>query len=90
MKPCKFSSSTRSFTSLRSCRAKTSAKDPEGTEVLDQVPTTGAEDAKMQKDPNVSPQASETPSATTRLTRKSRERQPTKRCKEWLKHDREL
>ena len=49
-------------------------------QVLDQVPTTGAKDAKMQKDPNVSSQASQTPNAKTRLTRQSRERQPTKRC----------
>ena len=57
-------------------------------QVLDQVPTTGAKDAKMQKDPNVGPQASLTPSAKTRLTRKSRERQPTKRCQECLKQAR--
>ena len=100
---------------LRSCRAKTSAKDSEGTEtrgftdrivevpvvperqcqpsaqLLDQVPTTGAKDAKMRKDPNVSPQASQTPSAKTRLTMSSRERQPTKRCQKWkcLKYERE-
>ena len=59
-------------------------------QVLDQIPTTGAKDAKMQKDPNVSPQASQTPSAKTRFTRKSRERQSTKRCQECLKHEREL
>ena len=43
-------------------------------QVLDQVPTTGAKDAKMHQDPNVSPQTSQTPSAKTRSTRKSRER----------------
>ena len=58
-------------------------------QVLDQVPTTGAKDAKMQKDPNVSPQASQTPSAKTIFTRKSREREPTKRCQERLRHERE-
>ena len=52
-------------------------------QVLDRIPTTGAKDAKMQKDPNVSPQASQTPSAKTRVTRKSRERQPMKRCQMW-------
>ena len=56
-------------------------------QVLDQAPTTGANDAKMQKDPNVSPRASQTPSAKTRFKRKSRERQPTKRCQECLKHE---
>ena len=45
--------------------------------------------AKVQTDPNVAPQTGQTPSANTRLTRKSRERQPTKRCQECLKHERE-
>ena len=36
-------------------------------QVLDQVPLTGAKDARMPKDQNVSPQSSQTPSATTRL-----------------------
>ena len=52
-------------------------------------PTTGAKDAKMQKDPNVSPQASQTPSERTRFTRKSCERQSTERRRECLKHERE-
>ena len=58
-------------------------------QVLDRIPTTGAKEATMQNDPNVSPQASQTPRAKTRLTRKSLERQPTKRCQECLKHERE-
>ena len=45
--------------------------------------------AKMQKVPNISPQASQTPSAKTGLTRKSHERQPTERRRECLKHDHE-
>ena len=49
-------------------------------QVFDQVPTTGANDTKMQQHPNVSPQASQTPSAKTRFgetvpdVRESRER----------------
>ena len=102
LKFCKFSSSTRWLKSLRSCRAKTSAKDPRygnswkfpdrivdvpvvlkrqchpRAQVLGRVPTTGAKDAKMQRDPKVSPQSGHTPSAKTIFTRKSRERQPTK------------
>ena len=39
-------------------------------QVFDQVSTTGAKDAKMHKDPHVSPQATQTPSAKTRFTRK--------------------
>ena len=58
-------------------------------QVLDQVPTTGAKDAKIPKDQNVSPQSSQTPSATTRLTMSSHERQPTKRCQKCLKHERD-
>ena len=45
--------------------------------------------AKKQKCQNVSPQASQTPSAKTRLTMSSQERQPTKRCQKCLKHERE-
>ena len=58
-------------------------------QVLDRTPTTGAKDATMQKDPNVSPQSSQTPSAKTRLKMSSRERQPMKRCQTCLKHERE-
>ena len=58
-------------------------------QVLDQVPTTDAKDVKMQEDPNDRPQASQTPSAKTRFTRKRRERQPTERRQECLKHERE-
>ena len=58
-------------------------------QVLDQVPTTGAKDAKLPEDQNVSPQSSQTPSATTRLTLSGHERQPTKRCQKCLKHERE-
>ena len=58
-------------------------------QVLDQVPTTGAKDANMPEDQNVSPQSSQTPSATTRLTLSGHERQPTKRCQKCLKHERE-
>ena len=58
-------------------------------QVLERVPTTCAKDAKVQKDPNVSPQASQTPSAKTRFTRKSRERQPMKGCQRWWRHERE-
>ena len=43
---------------------------------------TGAKDAKMQKDPIVSPQASQTPSAKTWLKGKSLERQPKIRRQE--------
>ena len=43
----------------------------------------------MQKDPNVSPEASQAPSAKTRPARKSHERQPTERRQECLKHERE-
>ena len=43
----------------------------------------------MQKDLNVSPQASQTPSAKARLARKSPERQPTERRQGCLKHERE-
>ena len=50
-------------------------------QVFERVPTTGAKDAKMQEDPKVSPQPSQTPSAKTRrLTMSGRERQPMKRC----------
>ena len=59
------------------------------TQVLDRIPTTGAKDATMQKDPNVSPQSNQTPSAKTRLTMSSHELQPTKRRQECLKHERE-
>ena len=45
--------------------------------------------AKMRKDPNVSPQASQTPRAKTRLARRSHERQPTEPRQECLKHERE-
>ena len=58
-------------------------------QVRDRIPTTGAKETKMQKDPNVSPQASQTPSAKTILTMSSHERQPTKRCQKCLKHERE-
>ena len=58
-------------------------------QVLDRIPTTGAKDATMQKDPNFSPQLSQTPSAKTRLTVSRHERQPTKRCQKCLKHERE-
>ena len=57
-------------------------------QVFGRVPTTGAKDAKMQKDPNVGPQAGQTPIAKTRFTRKSRDWQPTKRRQECLKHER--
>ena len=109
LKSCKFSSSTRWLKFLRSCRAKTSAKDPEGTDTrgssqncgrssraeeavpakCSRIPTTGAKDPTMQKDPNVSPQSNHKPSAKTRLTMSSHERQPTKRFQECLKHERE-
>ena len=59
-------------------------------QVLDQVPTTGAKDATMQKEPNVSPRANQTPSAKTRLTMSSHERQPVKRRQKCQKHEREL
>ena len=55
-------------------------------QVPDRIRTIDVEDARMQ---NVSPQASQTPRAKTRLTRKSRERQPTKRRQECLKHERD-
>ena len=42
-------------------------------QVLDQIPTTCAKDAKMHKYVNFSPQGSQTPSAKTRFTKKSRE-----------------
>ena len=58
-------------------------------QVFDRIPATDAKDATMQKDPNVSPQSNQTPSAPTRLTRKSHERQPRKRRQECLKHERE-
>ena len=58
-------------------------------QVLDRIPTTGAKDAAMQKDPNVSPQSNQTTSAKTRLTMSSHERKPTKRCQECLKLERE-
>ena len=57
-------------------------------QVLERFPTTGVKDTKMQKDPFVSPQATQKPSAKTRVTRKSRERQPAKRRQERLKHER--
>ena len=43
------------------------AKPETRAQVLDQIPMTGAKDARMPKDQNVSPQSSQTPSATTRL-----------------------
>ena len=58
-------------------------------QVPDRIPTTDVEDARMQKGQNVSPQASQTPRAKTRFTRKSRERQPTKHRQECLKHERD-
>ena len=68
-------------TQLRALRRDSSQSD------VHECDTAVRRSAKMQKDPNVSPPASQTPSAKTRLARKSRERQPTKRC---VKHEREL
>ena len=59
----------------------------QSAQVLDRIPTTGDKDTKMQKDPNVVPQASQTPSAKTRLTMSSRERQPMTRCQTCVKHE---
>ena len=39
-------------------------------QVLERVPTTCAKDTKMQKDPNVSPQASQTPSPKSKIHEK--------------------
>ena len=60
------------------------------SQIIKRVPTTGAKDTKMQKDPNVNPQSSQTPSAKTRLTMSSRERQPMERCQMCLEHERDI
>ena len=70
-------------TQLRALRRDSSQSDVHDCE------TSVRRSAKMQKDPNVRPQASQTPSAKTRLARKSHERQPTERRQECLKHERE-
>ena len=60
-------------TQLRALRRDSSQSD------VHECETSVRRSAKMQKDPNVSPQASQTPSAKTRLAIKSHERQPTER-----------
>ena len=70
-------------THLRALRRDSSRSD------VHECETSVRRSAKMQKDPNISPQASQTPSAKARLARKSRERQPTKRCQKCSKHARE-
>ena len=70
-------------TQLRALRRDSSQSDVQECE------TSVRRSAKMQKDPNVSPQASQTSSAKTRLARKSHERQPTEWRWECLKHERE-
>ena len=51
-------------------------------QILKRVPTTGPND--------VNPQSSQTPSAKTKLTMSSRERQPVERCQMCLEHEREM
>ena len=60
-------------TQLRALRRDSSQSD------VHECETSVRRSAKLQKDPNVSPQASQAPSAKTRLARKSHERQPPER-----------
>ena len=71
-------------TQLRALRRDSSQSD------LHEFETAVRRSAKKQKGQNVSPQASQTPSAKARLAMSSQERQPTKWCQEYLKHEREL
>ena len=70
-------------TQLRALRRDSSQSD------VHECETSVRRSATMQQDSNVSPQSSQAPSATTGFTRKSHERQPTKRRQECLKHERE-
>ena len=70
-------------TQLRALRHDSSQSD------VHECETSVRRSAKKQKSQNVSPQASQTPSAKTGFTRQSRERQPAKRCQKCLKHERE-
>ena len=54
-------------------------------QVLDRIPTTGAKDTDARE--IRTSQASQTPSAMTRLTMSSREWQPIKRCQTSVKHE---
>ena len=73
----------RRRTLLRACRCDSSQFDACECE------TSVRRSAKVHRDLNVSPQASQTSSAKTRFTRKSHERQPRKRRQECEKHERE-
>ena len=77
--------STEKFTrAIRRTQLRALRRDSSQSDVHERE-TSVRRSANMQKDPNFSPQASQTPGAKTRLARKS----PTERRQECLKHERE-